>query len=171
MGKINNAKNWKNIGHAHSRNKLRRGQQIGDTPNTVSETVSESTDSDTELSESFLPSPSSGGVLVTFFCVPKRTHRVSLQNSPSLSQNSVSAFFRNSTLETEFHPFPSKTLGSLKRQQGQLNKGEDRAGQTANRLVRGQTSVQSEAHGSDCKNGLGLLGLEDFNSDWSDCKN
>ena len=34
-------------------------------------------------------------------CVPKRTHRVFSQNSPSLPQNSVSSLFRNSTLREE----------------------------------------------------------------------
>ena len=40
-------------------------------------------------------------------CVPKRTHRVFSQNSPSLPQNSVSSLLRNSTLETVFRPFPN----------------------------------------------------------------
>ena len=39
--------------------------------------------------------------------MPKRTHRVFSQNSPSLPQNSVSSLFRNSILETVFRPFPS----------------------------------------------------------------
>ena len=40
-------------------------------------------------------------------CVPKRTHRVFSENSPSLPQKSVSSLPRNSTLETVFRPFPS----------------------------------------------------------------
>ena len=34
------------------------------------------------------------------FCMKMRTHRVFLQNSPSLPQNSVSSLFQNSTLKT-----------------------------------------------------------------------
>ena len=74
-------------------------------------TVSESTVSNTELSEFFGPHRVRGANSVSWaqpiICVPKRTHRVFFsQNSPSLPQNSVSSLFRNSTLETVVRPFP-----------------------------------------------------------------
>ena len=62
---------------------------LGGGPNTVSE----STVSNTELSEFFGLSEFRGEDSVSssqpIICVPKRTHRVFLQNSPSLPQNSV----------------------------------------------------------------------------------
>ena len=72
---------------------------IGNGPNTVSE----STVSNTELSEFFAPHRVSGSELSKFLSVETKS-RSSLQNSPrpSLPQNSVSSLFRNSNLETVF---------------------------------------------------------------------
>ena len=70
--------------------------KLGDGPNTVSE----STVSNTELGE-FSFSQRVPGRELSEFLSPS-----SLQNSPSLPQNSVSSLFQNSTLETVFRPFP-----------------------------------------------------------------
>ena len=64
--------------------------------------VSEGTVSNTKLSESFWPFELRGELsefLSAYYLCVKA-------NSPSLPQNSVSSLFRNSTLETVFHPFP-----------------------------------------------------------------
>ena len=82
-------------------------QEIGNGPNKVSE----STVSNTELSELFGPHRVPGRELSEFlsayyFCVlySELTEFFS-QNSPSLPQNSVSPLSRKSTLETVFHPY------------------------------------------------------------------
>ena len=79
---------------------------LGDGPNTVSE----STVSNTELSELFGSHRVPGRELSEFLsaydlCVKANSPSFS-QNSPSLPQNSVSSLSRNSTLETVFRPFP-----------------------------------------------------------------
>ena len=65
---------------------------IGNGPNTVSE----STVSNTELSE----------FLSAYYLCAKANSPSFSQNSPSLPRNSVSSLLRNSTLETVFRPFP-----------------------------------------------------------------
>ena len=73
-------------------------------------TVSESTVSNTKLSEFFGPHRLPGGKLSEFlsayYLCAKANSPSFLQNSPSLPQNSVSSLLRNSTLETVFRPFP-----------------------------------------------------------------
>ena len=90
-------------------------------------TVSESKVSNTELSEFFSPSPSSGGELSEFlsayYLCAKANSLSFSQNSPSLPQNSVSSLLRNSALETVFRPFPKYTgQGSLVRTKSALSK-------------------------------------------------
>ena len=79
---------------------------FGNGPNTVSE----STVSNTELSEFFGPHRVPGRGLSEFlsaYCLSTKVNSPSFsRNSPSLPQNSVSSLFRNSTLETVFYPFP-----------------------------------------------------------------
>ena len=45
--------------------------------------------------------------------MPKRTHRLFSQNSPSLPQNSLSSLFQNSTLETVFRLIPKSAGQSI----------------------------------------------------------
>ena len=72
--------------------------------------VSESTASNTELSEFFGPHRAPGRELSEFlsayYLCAKGNSPNSPLNSPSLPQNSVSSLFRNSALETVFRPFP-----------------------------------------------------------------
>ena len=80
---------------------------IGNGPNTVSE----STVSNTELSEFFGAHWVPGSELSEFLsaydlCAKKNSPSFS-QNSPSLPQSSVSSLFRDSTLQTVFRPFPT----------------------------------------------------------------
>ena len=79
---------------------------VGNGPNTVSE----STVSNTELSEFFCPHRVPGRelseLLSVYYLCAKANSPSFRQNSPSLPQNSVSSLFRNSTLETVFRPFP-----------------------------------------------------------------
>ena len=94
-------------------NELEQGGQeqknVGDGPNTVSE----STVSNTELSEFFalteFRAENSVSSSQPIICVPKRTHRVFRRTHrvcPNTQRGSVSSLLRNSTLETVFHPFP-----------------------------------------------------------------
>ena len=88
-------------------------KKIGNGPNTVSE----STASDTELSEFFGPHRVRGGELsellsAYYLCAKVNSPSLS-QNSASLPQNSVSSLFRNSTLETVFRPFPRKKAPTI----------------------------------------------------------
>ena len=90
---------------------------LADVPNVKSETgkktLSESTVSNTELGEFFLAltefrgEHSASSFQPNFLCA-KANSPSFWQNSPSLPQNSLSSLFRNSTLETVFHPFPIK---------------------------------------------------------------
>ena len=86
----------------------RRIPHVGNGPNMVSE----STASNTELSEFFCPHRVPGRelseFLSTYYLCAKANSAIFSQNSPSLSQNSgsVSSLLRNSTLETVFRPFP-----------------------------------------------------------------
>ena len=78
-------------------------------------TVSESTVSNTELSELCGPHPVPGRELTEFLsayylCAKANSPSFS-QNSPSLPPNSVSPLFRNSTLEAVFRHFPSFAMG------------------------------------------------------------
>ena len=86
---------------------------LGNGPNTVSE----STVSNTELSEFFYPHRVPGRelseLLSAYFLCAKANSPSFWQNSPSLPQNSVSSLLRNSTLETVFRPFPILTLVDL----------------------------------------------------------
>ena len=63
----------------------------------------------------FWPSPSSGGKLSEFlsayYLCANATSPSCWQNSPSLLQNSVSSFFRNSTLEAVFCPLSTGNRG------------------------------------------------------------
>ena len=80
---------------------------VGNGPNTVSE----STVSNTELSEFFwahrVPGSELSEFLSAYYLCAKANSPSFSQNSPSLPQNSVSSLFRNSTLETVFRPFPN----------------------------------------------------------------
>ena len=79
-------------------------------------TVSESTVSNTELSEFFGAHWAPGSELSEFLSASylcAKSDRVFSQNSPSLPQNSVSSLLRNSALETVFRPFP--TYGAILR--------------------------------------------------------
>ena len=91
-------KTEKNISHRTSAGWL----FFGNGPNTVSE----STHSNTELSEFFGAHRVPGGKLSEFlsayYLCAKANSPSLLQNSPSLLQNSVSSLIRNSTLETVF---------------------------------------------------------------------
>ena len=64
-------------------------------------TISESTVSNTELSEFFGPHRELSEFLSAHLCVNANSPSFS-QNSPSLAQSSVSSLFRNSALETVF---------------------------------------------------------------------
>ena len=78
-------------------------------------TVSESTASNTELSEFFCPHRAPGRelseLLSAYYLCANANSPSSSQNSPSSPQNSVSvrSIFQNSTLETAFRPFPINT--------------------------------------------------------------
>ena len=73
-------------------------------------TVSESTASNTELSELLVPHRVPGAelseILSGYSLCAKANSPSMSENSPSLPQNSVSSLFRNSTLETVIRPFP-----------------------------------------------------------------
>ena len=79
---------------------------VGGGPNTVSE----STVSNTELSEFFrphrLPGRSSVSSSAYYMCAKANSLSLS-QNSPRLPKNSVSSLFRNSALERVFRPLPN----------------------------------------------------------------
>ena len=87
---------------------------IGDGPNTVSE----STVSNTELIEFFgphqLPGRELSELLSAYDCCGVANSPSLSQNSPSVAQNSVSSLFRDSTLETQPHPFPISGLSAPK---------------------------------------------------------
>ena len=77
-------------------------------------TVSESTVSNTELSEFFgahwVPESELSEFLPAYFLCAKANSPSFSQDSPSLPQNSMSSLLRNSTLETVFRPFPIVSL-------------------------------------------------------------
>ena len=80
---------------------------IGDGPSVVSE----STASNTELSEFFCRSRKGPGrelseLLSAYYLCAKANSLSFSQNSPSLPPNSVSSPFQNSAVETVFRPFP-----------------------------------------------------------------
>ena len=87
--------------------------KLGDGPNTVSE----STVSNTELSEFFgahwVPGTELSEFLSAYYLCANANSPSFSQNSPSLPQNSVSSLLRNSTLETVFRPFPRNHDGIL----------------------------------------------------------
>ena len=90
---------------------FRTMHRIGNGPNTVSE----STVSNTELNEFFGPHrvPAERNSVSSFqpsICVPKRTHRVFPRTHRVRGKNSVSSLFRNTILETLFHPLPKSRL-------------------------------------------------------------
>ena len=73
---------------------------LGNGPNTVSEsTVSNANSVSFSGLTEFRRANSVSSFQPFLFCVPKRTHRVFSQNSPS-------SLFRNNALETVFRPFP-----------------------------------------------------------------
>ena len=76
---------------------------FGNRPNTVSE----STVSNTELSEFFGPRQVTGRELSEFLSA---YYLCAKANSPSLPQSSVSPHFQNSTLETVLRPFAKYSL-------------------------------------------------------------
>ena len=87
--------------------RARKRRHFGNGPNTVSE----STVSNTELSEFFCPHRVPGRelseILSAYYLLAKANSPSFAQKSPSLPQNSVSSLLRKSTLETvcflEFH--------------------------------------------------------------------
>ena len=83
---------------------------LGNGPNTVSE----STVSNTDLSEFFgahwVPGSELSEFLSAYYLCAKANSPSFSQNSPSLPQNSVSSLFRNSALKTVLRPFPRKKI-------------------------------------------------------------
>ena len=102
---------------------LRGAPKVGDGPNTVSE----STVSNTELSEFFrahwVPGSELSEFLSAYYLCANANSPSFSQNSPSLLQNSVSSLFRNSTLETVFRPFPKRSGEGVLRRNGCVQKG------------------------------------------------
>ena len=115
-------KDWEKSQANENFERVRSKAFIGSGPNTVSE----STVSNTELSEFFgahwVPGSELSEFLSAYYlCVNANSPSYS-QNSPSLPQNSVSSLLRNRTLETVFRPFPISFCGEFWRSRSRISR-------------------------------------------------